>query len=109
MTPAERKLFHSKAMITWQSATASHYTKRQANRPEPFSDQQLLDEFRLLLPQKLLTLAKVNPFIRVTVTANPGLRRSIHAAKTSTKSWLAAAKEDFKKLQGLSDDFKACS
>ena len=109
MTPAERKLFHSKVMIARRSTTASHYTEREAIGLEPPSDQQLLDDFKLLAPQTMVAMARVNLFIRVVVRANPGLRRAIHAAKTSAKSWLAAVEDDFKKLRELSDEFKARS
>ena len=59
--------------------------------------------------QTMVAMPRVNLTIRVIVKANPGLRRTLYAAKTSDKSWLAAVEEDFKKLQELNENFKACS
>ena len=105
MRPAERKLFHGKVFRTWRSTTAAHFSERIAAGLAPLSDQELLDTYQLIAPQTLVTLARLNLFIRVITKGTDSLRRALFAAREAEWSWLHAVQADFGWIRAHSTEF----
>ena len=105
MQPAERKLFHGKVSRTWRSTAAAHFSERKAAGLAALSDQELLDTYQLIAPQTLVTLARLNLFIRVITKGTDSLRRALFAAREAEWSWLHAVQADFGWIRAHSTEF----
>ena len=103
MNVAERKLYHTKAMTIWRSVLACHYLERQAADKPHLSDQQLIDKFRIPAPQTMVSLLRLNLFVRLIVKGSCSLKRSVFAARRPDKSWLKAVERDLA-LDGYTHD-----
>lgn len=102
MTLLERKCFHAKAKSV-RSVTASHYKEVQ----NPLSGQEVLNKFKLLAPQTMISMARVNLSIRLVAKGSFVLKREVYAARDSTKSWLAPVEQDLMCLATLYEEFAA--
>ena len=72
MTVAEKKLYHTKAMTIWRSVLACHYLEMEAAGKPHLSDQVLLNKYRLLAPQTLVALLRLNLLVRLIVKGSGG-------------------------------------
>ena len=101
----EKKQVHTKTMHLWRSIMASHYLEMLAAGKQHLSDQELLNKYRLMAPASIVSLMRLNLFIRVVVKAAPSLKYALFAAMDAPQSWMKAVWLDILWIKPLSPVF----
>ena len=101
LTVAESKKFTESAMRVWRRTTQTTYRHAVESHQAPMTDGEVLAKFSLMAPNTIVTLHRLNLFVRVATGSNLIVKAVAFAAGNSQKSWLSAVKEDFSWLTKL--------
>ena len=99
LTLNQTKAVTSTSMHVWRRATRTTFKDRADAGLGRISDHDVIRQHALSLPTTMVSLLRINLFIRVVISSNSTLKAIVYAAKNSKKSWLAAVVEDFEWLR----------
>ena len=81
-----------------------HFVEKQAKDEIALGDQALITTFRLLAPQTMVTLLRLNLFVRIVQKGSVELKCLVFAARMATNSWLHAVEKDLAWMSLLMPD-----
>ena len=95
LTKQEEKTVISAAMHVWRRTTGATFQQWADLHLEPMTDEQVVAEFKLIIPTTMVRIMRLNLVVRIADGVNDLLKTVMFAARSSQKSWHKAILLDF--------------